>query len=330
MRAALRAETNLLNVRASRGYVRRCHGDLHLRNIVLIEGQPVLFDAIEFDEKIATVDIFYDLAFLLMDLWHRGLSAHANTLFNAYLCASCATAPLASLRGLALMPLFLATRADVRAMVTLDRLPYVKGAELRAAKGELKEFFELSNMFLESPPPRLIAVGGLSGTGKSTLAAALAPSIGAVPGALVVRSDIERKRLAGAGETTRLSSAHYSPAATSQVYRSLYAKARVALEAGHTVILDAVFARVDQRASVEAIAEKVNIPFTGLWLEAPERELISRVDARTGDASDADAAVVKKQLGYETGLISWQKINAGGELEMVRKRAMDALKLDQS
>ena len=179
LRAALRAGTNLLDERVSKGYVRRCHGDLHLRNIVLIEGQPVLFDAIEFDEKIATVDIFYDLAFLLMDLWHRGLSAHANTLFNAYLRASGTTAPLASLRGLALMPLFLATRADVRAMVTLDRMPFVKGAELRAAKSELKEFFDLANLFLEPPPPRLIAVGGLSGTGKSTLAAVLAPAIGA-------------------------------------------------------------------------------------------------------------------------------------------------------
>jgi hypothetical protein len=327
LRGTLRAGSTLLDARARKGTVRRCHGDLHLRNIVLIEGQPVLFDAIEFDEAIATVDIFYDLAFLLMDLWHRGLTHHANALFNAYLRAPGTREPLASLRGLALMPLFLAVRASVRAMVTLDRLPFVTGADQREAVGELGEFFELANMFLKPPPPRLIAVGGLSGTGKSTLAAALAPDIGAVPGALVVRSDIERKRLAGAGETMRLGSAHYSAAATGRVYRALYAKARVALAAGHSVILDAVFAKEDQRVRAEEIAREAKVPFTGLWLEAPDRQLIERVETRSSDASDADARVVRRQLGYETGHVSWERVDASGEPHIVKARAVGALAL---
>ncbi len=326
LRSALHARSALLGERARKGYVRRCHGDLHLRNIVLIDGQPVLFDAIEFDEAIATTDILYDLAFLLMDLRHRGLSTHANALFNAYLHAPGELAPVASLRGLALMPLFLATRAGVRAMVTLDRLPFVTGAELLAAKGEITEFFDLANLFLEPSPPRIIAVGGLSGTGKSTLAAALAPEIGAEPGALVVRSDVERKRLAGVAETVRLESGHYSPAATVRVYRALNSKAQAALEAGHSVIVDAVFAREHQRLRVQEIARKANIPFTGLWLEAPQRQLVERVDARRGDASDADAAVVHQQLGYDTGPISWQIVDAGDEPEKVHSRAMKALK----
>jgi aminoglycoside phosphotransferase family enzyme/predicted kinase len=320
MRAALKAQSALLDERARKGMVRRCHGDLHLRNIVLIEGQPVLFDAIEFDEAIATVDTFYDLAFLIMDLWHRGLTDHANVLFNAYLRAPVAREPLASLEGLALMPLFLACRAAIRAMVTLDKLPFVTGADQKNAEGELIEFFELANMFLKPPLPRLIAVGGLSGTGKSTIAAALAPEVGAVPGALVIRSDIERKRLAGAAETTRLGSAHYSAVATGHVYKALNAKAQVALRAGHSVILDAVYAREHQRERAEEIAREAKVSFTGLWLEAPDRDLMNRVEARTGDASDANADVVRQQLAYETGPVSWHKVDASGEPGKVKAR----------
>ena len=325
MQKELRARSALLDARALRGAVRRCHGDLHLRNIVLIEDQPVLFDAIEFDEAIATVDIFYDLAFLLMDLWHRGLNVHANALFNAYLRRVGLREPLASLQGLVLLPLFLAARAGVRAMVTLDRLPFVTGADRQEAIGELSEFFTLANMFLNPPPPRLLAVGGLSGTGKSTLAAALAPGIGAAPGALVVRSDFERKRLAGVDETKRLEAGQYSAAVTGRVYAALARKAKTALAAGHSVILDAVYAREDQRGRVEQIAREAKVSFTGLWLEAPGRQLIKRVEARTGDASDADAGVVRKQLAYETGAVSWRRIDASGNPEKVKARAVAAL-----
>jgi aminoglycoside phosphotransferase family enzyme/predicted kinase len=325
MRTALRAQTALLDERASKGNVRRCHGDLHLQNIVLIEGQPVLFDAIEFDEAIATIDIFYDLAFLLMDLWHRGLKDHANALFNAYLRVGGAREPLAALRGLALMPLFLSARAGVRAMVTLDKMPFVTGAERRKTVGELIEFFELANTFLHPRRPELIAVGGLSGTGKSTLAAALAPDIGAAPGALVIRSDVERKRLAGVAEKKRLEAGQYSTAATGRVYAALAGKAKTALAAGHSVILDAVFAREDQRGRAEEVAREAGVPFAGVWLEAPDRQLIERVHTRTGDASDADAGIVRQQLTYDTGHISWKRVDASGGPDIVRERAAAAL-----
>lgn len=318
----LRDSANLLQTRARQGYVRHCHGDLHLQNIVAVDGGPVLFDAIEFDDDIATNDILYDLAFLLMDLWHRGLTSHANAVFNAYLRHEVTGRPLGSLRGLALLPLFLATRAGVRAMVTLDRMHFTSGPAQKAAQSDLEDFFALARAFLRPHPPRLIAVGGLSGTGKSTLAAGLAPGIGAAPGALVVRSDTERKRLAGVGETVRLVGKHYSTAATARVYRSLYAKARVALAAGHSVVLDAVFARPHQRKRAEELARQAGVPFTGLWLEAPDRDLIERVEARTGDASDASASVVRRQLGYKTGEISWTHIDASGCPETVRKRAL--------
>ena len=318
----VRKHAELLQARARQGYVRHCHGDLHLQNIVAIDGTPVLFDAIEFDDDIATNDILYDLAFLLMDLWHRGLTSHANAVFNAYIRNEVTGRPLGSLRGLTLLPLFLATRAGVRAMVTLDRMPFTNASSRKMALGDLESFFSLASTFLHPPIPRLIAVGGLSGTGKSTLAAGLAPGIGAAPGALVVRSDTERKRLAGVGETVRLTGKHYSTVATGSVYRSLYAKARVALAAGHSVVLDAVFARPHQRKRAEEVARVAGVPFTGLWLEAPDCDLIERVEARSGDASDASASVVRRQLTYRTGEISWRHIDASGHPEAVRKRAL--------
>jgi len=302
----------LLERRARQGYVRRCHGDLHLRNIVMIGDAPVLFDAIEFDEDIATIDILYDLAFLLMDLWHLDLRAHANAVFNAYIRYPEAGGPLAALEGLRLLPLYLAARAGVRAMVALDRLAVVKGQERDKARQEFIEFFGLASGFLETRGPRLFAVGGVSGTGKTTLARNLAPFVGDAPGALVVRSDVERKRLAGAGETEKLSPRHYTKRATGLVYRSCFAKAEAALAAGHSVILDAVFARRDQRQRARQIADREGVPFAGIWLEAPERKLVERVEGRSGDASDADAGVVRRQLDYDLGDIDWLRVDSGG------------------
>ncbi len=325
-RRELRAQSSLLRARAGQGYVRHCHGDLHLQNIVRIDGTPVLFDAIEFDERIATIDTLYDVAFLLMDLWHRDLRAHANLLLNAYLAQTGQDRPVVSLRGLALLPLFLSVRASVRAMVGLDRLPFTKKAGQKAARDDVAVYFRMAREFLQPQAPQLIVIGGLSGTGKSTLAVALAPAVGAAPGAVVFRSDIERKRLAGVGETTRLDAAQYTAAATGRVYRALAAKAKAALGAGRTVVVDAVFARPDQRARIEQIAGDAGAPFAGLWLEAPDRAMVERVEARKGDASDANARVVTEQLTYDTGPIAWHHVDAGGSPEDVHLRAMEVLK----
>ena len=141
-RDALAAVAPLLEARASGGYVRHCHGDLHLRNIVEIDGKPVLFDAIEFDDALATIDVLYDLAFLLMDLGKRGLSAHANEVLNAYLDAEASTG---NLLGLAALPLFLSMRAMIRAKVELLRAGKADTGEAKAqARDEARAYFELA------------------------------------------------------------------------------------------------------------------------------------------------------------------------------------------
>jgi uncharacterized protein len=297
----------LLVERGNAGCVRRCHGDFHLGNIVLIDNAPVPFDALEFSEALATIDVLYDLAFLLMDLDARRDRQAANAVLNSYV----AFEPVGGeIEGLASLPLFLACRAGVRAVVAMARTEQLEEDQTTELRAEIRRNAGLAAAYLAPPPPILIAVGGLSGTGKSTLANVLAALVGAAPGALHLRSDVERKRLFGVPETQRLDRQHYRIGTAQRVYNIIEDKARRALAAGHPVIVDAVFAKQDERAAVEAIAREAGCEFVGLWLTAPAETLISRVERRRGDASDADRRVVREQLGYDLGDIAWTQIDA--------------------
>jgi hypothetical protein len=320
--AALRANKSLLNERGERGLVRRCHGDMHCGNIIVEEGEPKLFDAIEFSEKIATIDVLYDLAFLLVDLWTSGEWQAANIVLNQYLGLRRAEEDLS---GLALLPLFLSTRAGVRALVTADLAHELAVGQSMKERGQALDWFRASIGYLKPVPPVLLCVGGLSGSGKSTLAASLAPLLGAAPGAIHVRSDVERKVLAGVAEGQRLGPDSYTREASHAVYTVAFERAEHALAAGHTVVLDAVFAREDERRSAAEIARRTRAHFAGLWLDAPPDILTSRVSARSGDASDADAEVVRTQLRYDLGrLEGWQRVDASGTPEetVARVRGM--------
>jgi aminoglycoside phosphotransferase family enzyme/predicted kinase len=318
--AAFKSLRALLDQRGRDGFVRRCHGDLHLGNIVLLDGEPMLFDAIEFDPKLATSDTFYDLAFLLMDLIERGLNAAANIVLNRYLTE---TRKRADLDALAALPLFLSVRAVVRAKVTAVRAKRSK----MPAKAEQKahNYFALAQNLLAPPPPRLVAVGGLSGTGKSLIAHALAPELKPAPGAVVLRSDVERKALFATPETERLPQAAYAPDVTAEVYGSLSDKARCVIAAGHSAIVDAVFANAGERRNIAAAAD--GAAFHGLFLTADLETRIARVGARAADASDADPAVVRRQEQYDLGAIDWQMIDAGGDPAKTLRRARAALGL---
>ena len=210
MTATFRRLAPLLRDRGAHGRVRRCHGDLHLRNITLLNGIPTPFDAIEFDESIASIDVLYDLAFLLMDLWERELPAEANLVLNRYLWKT--SQPARELEGLAALPLFMSLRAAVRAKVEALRLLELgQGAEQGA---EARRYFGVSGSLLTETRPCLIAIGGISGSGKSTVAAHIAARFGRAPGAVHFRSDIERKRFFGVEEHSRLPPSAYSHATT--------------------------------------------------------------------------------------------------------------------
>jgi uncharacterized protein len=317
-RSALARLRPLLLVREQDGLVRRCHGDLHLGNIVSIDGAPVLFDAIEFDERIATADLLYDLGFLLMDLVARDLRPAANIVLNRYLIESRRSSDF---DALAALPLFMSVRAAVRAKVTAERLKFAR--DKGAGETNARDYFALALRLIAPPQPQLIAVGGLSGTGKSVLARALAPEIGPEPGAVVLRSDIERKALFGVSETAKLPEAAYTLDVTARVYATLTEKARRVLAAGHSVIVDAVFARPEERAAIEAAANGAR--FTGLFLTADLPTRIARVGARTADASDADAAVARAQERYDLGALLWRQVDASGTPDEMLGEALAAM-----
>ncbi|MDH3233109.1 MAG: AAA family ATPase [Alphaproteobacteria bacterium] len=310
----------LLDARKQAGLVRHCHGDLHLRNIAMIGGRPAPFDCIEFSEEIACVDVLYDLAFLLMDLWHRGLAEHANATLNRYLEIT------GDYEGLAALPLFLASRAAIRAHVTgTIALGETAGAAREAHIEEARAYLALGNALIDPPAPRLVGVGGLPGSGKTTIARALAPALLPVPGAVVLRSDVIRKSLAGVDPLTRLGPDGYSAEMTARTYGTLRERAEAALAAGHSVVADAVHARPEERAALEALAAAAGVAFDGLWLDAPGDELETRVSERGADASDATVAIVRQALDYETGPIGWIRIDAGGDTETVIAAARRAL-----
>ena len=307
----------LLSARERAGLVRRCHGDLHLGNVALIDGEPVLFDAIEFDDRIATTDVLYDLAFVLMDLIERNLRPAANTVFNRYLVE---TQRVHDLDALAALPLFMSVRAAIRAKVTAARRRH-SAASADTAR-DARTYAELARVLLMPVNPELVAIGGLSGTGKSLLARVLAPEIMPMPGAVLLRSDIERKAMFGITETERLPEAAYAPDITATVYAALAAKARRVIETGHSAIVDAVFARPDERAQIENAAGGGR--FVGVFLTADLPTRLGRVGVRRGDASDADTAVAQAQEQFDLGQIKWTKLDASGTPEetLIRAKAI--------
>ncbi len=312
--AGLRQEAErhaaLIDRRAAQGHVRHCHGDLHLANICLLDGIPVPFDALEFDADLATIDVLYDLAFLIMDLEHRGLRDLAAIILNRYLDRR------DEQDGLALMPLFAAMRAGIRAY-----------ASAAAGTPEIAEgYLGHALKCLQTAPAMLIAIGGLSGSGKSRLGRALAGRIGGPGGARHLRSDVLRKRLAGLpSPEERLPPSAYTEGASDRVYAALREQTTSLLADGISVICDAVFAKPVERRDIETIAAAKSVPFLGIWLEAPHATLAARIQSRRGDASDATTAVLESQLSYELGEIGWTRIASDRDGDLVATEAFSLM-----
>jgi uncharacterized protein len=324
LRQELEARAPLLSERQQQGYVRCCHGDLHLKNIVLLDGKPVLFDAIEFDEDLSNMDVLYDLGFLLMDLWHRGAKPEANAVLSAYFEGDAGAGEMAGLR---LLPLFLSLRAAIRGMVGVHMLSVVPQEKRAETEQSVRDYAALARDLLEPQPAVLLCVGGLSGTGKTTVARALAPSTGPAPGAIHLRSDVQRKLMFGVAPASPLPPEAYSGEASGRVYRRLLEKAAPILQAGHAVILDAGFREPEQRKAAEQLARATGVAFHGLWLHANAGEMLARVEQRRGDASDAGRDIVLRQLQSRIAPpAGWTVIEAGGRLDQTLARAQAALR----
>jgi predicted kinase len=281
----------------------------------------VLFDAIEFDAKVAAGDVLYDLAFLLADLVDHKLECRANIVLNRYLSV---TDKDANLEGLAALPLYLSIRAAIRAKVAIARLGARAGATSPDA-AKARAYFALAVGAIDPGPPRLVAIGGLSGTGKSSLARELAPSLPPLPGAIIIRSDVERKSICGVDEYAKLPASACEPDVTAQVYAALARKAALVIAAGHSAVVDAVFADEGERKLIEDIAGSHRVAFHGIFLDADLETRIRRVGTRIADASDADAAVARKQEAYRTGKVRWARVNASRSLDQVLANAKKSL-----
>ncbi len=293
--------------------VRRCHGDMHLANACLDHGTPTLFDCIEFDDFYANIPPLYDIAFLLMDLIARGLHRHANRALNAWAMHRLPNAWPSVMTSLAALPLYLLLRAEIRAK-TEARRP--------GGKTMAQRYLTLAKTLADRGVPQLIAIGGLSGTGKSSLAKAIAWRMGGGAGAIHLRTDVVRKRLAGVAMAQRLPESAYAQTASNRTYSELAALVRCALNAGASVIVDAVFARDRERIAIEQIARDAGVQFTGIWLEAPAAVLEQRVGQRLGDASDADVEVVRRQLSYDLGDIAWIRVDASPSAEEIEHHVL--------
>jgi aminoglycoside phosphotransferase family enzyme/predicted kinase len=295
-------QRDLLEERRRSGHVRHCHGDLHLGNIVLLDGRPVLFDCLEFDEALASTDILYDLAFLLMDLLHQERGALAQRLLNGYLDATWDD------DGLALLPLFLACRAAIRAKVL--GFGVARGADASAA-GEVaaaRDYLERALAYLSPPRARLVALGGVSGTGKSSLARQLAPELGPAPGAVVLRCGAQAFGRVPQGSLAR------GLRRTGGTRR----RARPRRPCGDR---GCGIPRSHGARAAERVAIDAGVPFQGLWLTAPAEILVQRVAARRGDVSDATPDVLRQQLATDPGPLTWALTDVSGSPEAVAGRA---------
>ena len=319
--------TPIIQRRGADGLVRLNHGDAHLANIVMHDGKPLLFDAIEFDDAIATGDVLYDLAFLLLDLCERKELGAANVVFNTYLQLSHDTRHLRDLR---IMRFYMMMRAAIRAKISAASLQHQEGRLREKTRQQAIKYFQISQKSIAPVAPVLFAIGGFSGTGKTTLARGLAPLLGHIPGAVHLRTDIIRKELLHLPTTEKAEATTYTQEFSEHVYKDLQERAAHILKAGHSVIVDGVYAKAKERDSLEQLAQRNNSEFQGIWLHSDLNTLINRVEARHGDASDANAEVVKLQHTYDTGPVAWPTLDASVSIESVLKQACSLTGLDRS
>ncbi|HEY8096051.1 MAG TPA: AAA family ATPase [Methylobacter sp.] len=314
-----RKQAGLMRLRRQQGYVRECHGDLHLGNMTLINGKVTLFDCIEFNPMLRWIDVTSEVAFLFIDLLHFGYEHYAYRFLNRYLQHT------GDYQGLTLLRYYLVYRALVRAKVALLRMAQQHDdAAAKQARSEYAAFADLAERFTMRRPTALIITHGYSGSGKSTMAAQLAEKIGAFQ----IRSDIERKRLFGYQALVQtgsgLDDGLYTQEANLKTYQHLKELAKAVLEAGFPVIIDAAFLKAEQRAPFRRLAADCGVPFHVIAFQASDEELCRRIKQRQNDASEATVAVLHQQL-QSTQPLSEQEQSAVITIDTESANALETL-----
>jgi predicted kinase len=322
--AECEARASAMAARVDAGLVRECHGDLHLANVVLLEGEPVPFDAIEFNEELRFIDVIADVAFTFMDLLDHALPRLAWRFVGGYLEHT------GDYEGLSLLRYFAVYRALVRAEVALIRMrqPDVRRQVRVREHASFQQYLGLAERLREAGAPVLVAMTGLSGSGKSTVALELAERLGGVR----IRSDVERKRLLGYAPHERTHAGAYSREATERTYARMADAARAALAAGVPAVADAAFLRRTERDRFRALAHDCGARYALVACEAPADTLRARVAERHAagrDPSEADVDVLERQMLWREPLAADERgdgacIDTGGAWEAVEEQC-DAL-----
>jgi aminoglycoside phosphotransferase family enzyme/predicted kinase len=291
--------------RRAQGFVRECHGDLHLGNVAIVDGAPLIFDCIEFSDELRWIDVMNEVAFMTMDLQARGRPDLAQRFLNAYLEIT------GDYAGLAVLRFYLVYRALVRAKVACLRAAQLGSGDVAASRrNECRAFIRLANELVRAPHPALVITHGLSGSGKTTLSQALLEQIGAVR----VRTDVERKRIhavaSANGDPAAVTAELYTGAATRRTYRRVLALAQHVLAAGYPAIVDGAFLKLRQRRLARVLAARLDVPFAivaSTAREATLRQRIARRRAAANDASDADLAILDRQLRTQEPLAPFER-----------------------
>ncbi|WP_404367871.1 AAA family ATPase [Marinobacter sp.] len=298
-------QKTLIEKRREHGFVRECHGDLHLANITVFEGEVTIFDCIEFSESFRWIDVMNDLAFLLMDLESRREQPLATLVLNTYLEFS------GDFDGVALLPLYKAYRALVRAKIALFTMgnPSLSDADRLGLMQKYRDYAALAESYSVIPTRLLLATTGLSASGKSVVSRALAMELGLVH----LRSDVERKRLFGLGPLDFSGSEPgtniYTPEATIRTYDTLARLAMQLLATGTAVIVDAACLKAGERGRIQQVAEEQGVPFALIDCEAPEELRRQWIRQRSGDASEADESLLDQQREWLEPLTDDEKVH---------------------
>jgi aminoglycoside phosphotransferase family enzyme/predicted kinase len=281
-------QADLLQQRMDGGWIRACHGDLHLNNICYWQDQLLLFDCIEFNKPFRFVDVMYDIAYIVMDLTAQGRTDLAATFMSHYVEQT------GDWEGLQVLPLYVSRQAYVRAKVTSFLLgdPAIPEDVKQQASDKAAQYYTLAHDYVQPQPGRLIMMVGLSGSGKSTTARSLASQLGAIQ----LRSDAVRKHLAGIPLQQRGDDSLYTPEMSRKTYDRLLALGIMLAKQGYKVILDAKYDRVATRQDVIAQSQAHQIPLNVVYCIAPETVLKQRLEARRGDIADATVAVLANQV----------------------------------
>lgn len=325
MRSALEnlaKNARLIALRQKSGHVRKCHGDLLLCNIAYENGKFLFFSPIEYSETMDCIDTLYDLAFLMMDFEARGMRRLTNMLFNHYMAYT------NDLEGYPLLPLYQTMRAATRAAVCAKKATMLENNEKQQAIDSARQYFELAYHFMTSHQPILIACGGLSGSGKSRIAREIGGLMNPAPGAVILRDDIVKQQINGCGIHGGFDrDVCDKPVVERVVYDVLRQQARTALKIGSCVIVDALFYNEAERQAIEELAQEMNVPFVGLWMDAPLATRVERIHTRKRNPSEVKTQdELEQQLSLETGDVSWYQIMTDKGREETIVSVIDLLK----